>query len=676
MIGNVFMDNLWLAVVMPFIGFILIGVFYRARWHKLSALTAIAAVGVSTVIGWASAINYFFGGYLGQTMELKKFQWLQFSANLAASFGVLVDDISMVLVVVVTTISLSVHIYSVAYMGGDPGFRRYFAFLNLFTFSMLGLVVSVSIVQIFVFWELVGLSSFLLIGFYYSKPSAVAACKKAFIVTRFADFGFLIGLFLLGYFACGFDFIYLTSNDTIQKLASQHVPIIGVDILTLSALLIFAGAAGKSAMFPLHVWLPDAMEGPTPVSALIHAATMVVAGVYLVARMFPLYCHSEFALNTVMCIGAFTSLFAAIIALTQFDIKRVLAYSTLSQIGYMMLALGVASEENTSGFSASIFHLTTHACFKALLFLGAGSVIHALETNDLRKMGGLAGYMPWTHWTFLIACLTIAGVPPLSGFFSKDAILMAAFGSGHYLVFGVALATAGLTAFYMFRIYFMAFQGNLNNESAHPHESPILMRLVLVVLAILSSISGFLPFQRLVHRGEIFHEHGLLIPVVSVLVSGCGIITAWVFYGLGLPIADRFAYAFGPIYKWAFNKFYIDDLYYIVTHKIIFRYICSPFNWFDRNCVDGLMDLIAKAILLSGEWTRKTVVGKISVYLLWSVLGVILIILGLVSWSYLGLSIEKGLTAIAVVALVFVFVWQLILNLLNRSEPLKKIDRD
>jgi len=580
------------------------------------------------------------------------------------------------LCLVVTTISFFIHVYSQGYMHGDKGYRRFFAFLNLFTFSMLGLVLASSLLQMFVFWELVGLSSFLLIGYYWEKPSAVAACKKAFIVTRFADLGFLIGILLLAYYAKGLDFTYLTDQSTIEHLNSIKVPFLGLSLLPLSAILVYMGAAGKSAMFPLHIWLPDAMEGPTPVSALIHAATMVVAGVYLVARLFPIFAVAKEAVAVVLAVGTFTALFAAIIAITQFDIKRVLAYSTLSQLGYMMLALGVSSWEHPLGFTASMFHLTTHACFKALLFLCAGSVIHAVHTNDMREMGGLHSRMPITHATFLIACLAIAGIPPLSGFFSKDEILAAAWYSGHHLAFLVALFVAGLTAFYMFRLYFMTFWNEPKDieKHNHAHESPKSMTIALIALAIPTIFAGFIPFGNFVHRGEIEH-HGINWVIAgSALAFGIiGIGLAFILYFRPNDLPSRFAYAFGPIYKVVYHKFYIDELYLYVTHKIIFRLISAPFNWFDRHCVDGAMDLTAKATLKAGEWMRKTITGNLHTYFIWAISGVILI--SLLIWQ-MNEVVMWGLIILALGAILTVFIYQLVLNLLNKSEPLKRIDRD
>jgi len=429
-------------------------------------------------------------------------------------------------------------------------------------------------------------------------------------------------------------------------------------------------------MFPLHIWLPDAMEGPTPVSALIHAATMVVAGVYLVARMFPMYAASEAAIGVVMVVGAFTALFAAVIATTQFDIKRVLAYSTLSQLGYMMLALGVATMERPLGFTASMFHLTTHACFKALLFLGAGSVIHAVHTNDMREMGGLRHKLPWTHGTFLVACLAIAGVPPLSGFFSKDEILAAAWDNGHYLVFAVAMFVAGLTAFYMFRLYFMTFWSRPADPHryAHAHESPWSMLAPLVALAIPTVLAGFLPFGHYVSRGVLEH-HGInwLIAAPAIAAGLLGIGVAWMLYAAPNEASDRLAYAFGPFHKIIYHKFYVDEVYLFITKRIIFRGISAPFNVFDRRCVDGFMDLTAQASRLAGQWLRRTVTGHLQTYLFWMVAGAALLML--VLWQK-DSALPVWLGWIGLVTVGIVFAWQFVLVLQKKSEPLKRIDRD
>lgn len=487
--------------LIPLFFFLLLGIFYKKIKPPVSGW--LGTLGLLTVflISVFLAYNYFFvEGKIGDVYQtyVYKSDWMRFTDTLKIEMGVLIDPISVMMLIVVSTVSLLVHIYSTGYMKGDEGYTKFFAFLSLFTFSMMGLVLSTNLFQIYIFWELVGVSSFLLIGYYYTKPSAVAAAKKAFIVTRFADLGFLIGILVIGYYTGTFDFASLNSLEgpAIANWASQSF--MGLSVITWALILIFMGGAGKSAMFPLHIWLPDAMEGPTPVSALIHAATMVVAGVFLVARLFPVYYFVEdgFALQIVAWVGAFSSLFAAIIALTQTDIKRVLAFSTMSQIGYMMLALGVSGYYGHEGlgYMASMFHLFTHAMFKALLFLAAGSVIHAVHTNNLLEMGGLRKYLPVTHLTFLIAALSIAGFPGFAGFFSKDEILVATFEHSK-LLYGMGITVAFLTAFYMFRLYFGIFWNKQREYKHAPHESPLAMTLPLMVLAFLSIATGYIHFS-------------------------------------------------------------------------------------------------------------------------------------------------------------------------------------
>ena len=487
-------------LLIPVILFFVIGLFGHSMKPMQAGLLGTAGLSVIATLSYITAFTYFTqkigDGY--QSLELFQFTWLRFTDNLVIHLGILLDPLSVMMLVVITTVSLMVHVYSLGYMKGEVGFSRYFAFLSLFTFSMLGLVVATNIFQMYMFWELVGVSSYLLIGFYYQRPSAVAAAKKAFIVTRFADLGFLIGILLLSFYTNTFDFGSLTDINGPAITEQSSTIFLGMSATTWAMLLIFMGGAGKSAMFPLHIWLPDAMEGPTPVSALIHAATMVVAGVYLVARLFPIYHFAApDALEVVAYIGCFTSLFAAVIACTQLDIKRVLAYSTLSQIGYMMVALGVSGYggEAGLGYMAALFHLFTHAFFKALLFLGAGSVIHAVHSNLMTDMGGLRKHMPLTHATFLIACLTISGIPPLSGFFSKDEILVAAF-EHHKLIFAVQWIVAGITAFYMFRLYFNIFWNSTPRYAHVPHESPPTMTIPLIILALASVFSGLCSIPR------------------------------------------------------------------------------------------------------------------------------------------------------------------------------------
>jgi NADH-quinone oxidoreductase subunit L len=427
-----------LIPLLPLASFLLLGLYGKRIFRNASGIVGTLSLFTSFLLSVYTAFGYFFdyGKVNGiyQKLVPLKLSWLEFSNGLAIDMGIILDPISVMMIVVVTFISLMVHIYSLAYMKGEERFPIYYSFLSLFTFSMLGLVLSSNIFQIYIFWELVGVSSFLLIGFYYNKPSAVAASKKAFIVTRFADLGFLIGILVLSFYSGTLDF-----NTLIQRLtspgSSELNTVITSSFLGISALnwgltLVFMGGAGKSALFPLHIWLPDAMEGPTPVSALIHAATMVVAGVYLVARLFPVLAISApEVLRLITLVGVISALIAALIACTQTDIKRVLAYSTMSQVGFMMFALGISGYggEEGIGFTSSMFHLFTHALFKALLFLGAGAVIHYVHSNEMKDMGGLRKHLPITHITFLIACLAIAGVPPFSGFFSKEGILLAAY---------------------------------------------------------------------------------------------------------------------------------------------------------------------------------------------------------------------------------------------------------
>jgi NADH-quinone oxidoreductase subunit L len=595
-----FSYTIWIPLL-PFLMFILLGLAGHKLKPKLSGLFGTFGLAVVTVLSYLTAYKYFFtsekvdGAY--QKITAFNTVWLQLTDKLHIDLGVLLDPISVMMLVVISTVSFMVHIYSLGYMKGEKGFERFFAFLSLFSFSMLGLVLATNIFQMYIFWELVGVSSFLLIGFYYQKPSAVRASKKAFIVTRFADLGFLIGILILSFNTKTFDFITLTDPSGTAIAQGGGIAFMGLSVMTWSMIFVFMGGVGKSAMFPFHIWLPDAMEGPTPVSALIHAATMVVAGVYLVARMFPIYSLSApVALEVVAYVGAFSSLFAAVIACTQTDIKRVLAYSTMSQIGYMMLALGVSGYGGHEGlgYMASMFHLFTHAMFKALLFLGAGAIIHAVHTNHMTEMGGLRKYLPITHITFLIACLTIAGIPPLSGFFSKDEILAAAFHSNK-LLFAVEYAVAGLTAFYMFRLYFSIFWGKETHYHHTPHEAPATMTIPLIILAAGSVFTGFIPFNELVTTdGKVFEtELELIVAIPSVLIGLIGIGIAYLMYKKENGIPDKLAATFKYGYRWAYNKFYIDEVYLFVTKKIIFRFISEPIAWFDRHIVDGTMNAIA-----------------------------------------------------------------------------------
>lgn len=630
--------NLGYIILIPFIPlaiFLLLGIFNQKIKPSVSGYFGVFGLLVSTVLSFYAAYQYFFvsaklnGVY--QTF-VEKTVWMNFTDSLHIDMGILIDPISVMMLVVVSLVSLMVHIYSRGYMKGDDGYTRFFAFLSLFSFSMYGLVLATNLFQIYIFWELVGVSSYLLIGYYYTRASAVAAAKKAFVVTRFADLGFLIGILIIGYYTGSFDFETLNNPEGSAILNWASTSFMGLSALTWALILIFIGGAGKSAMFPLHIWLPDAMEGPTPVSALIHAATMVVAGIYLVARLFPMYYFVEdgFALQIVAFVGAFSALFAAIIAITQTDIKRVLAFSTMSQLGYMMLALGVSGYEGHEGlgYMASMFHLFTHAMFKALLFLCAGSVIHAVHSNYLKDMGGLRKYMPITNITFLIAALAISGIPPFAGFWSKDEILAASF--EHYtLIYFVGIFVAGLTAFYMFRIYFGIFWGKEKKYADTPHESPFSMTFPLVVLALLSIGGGFIPFSEYVTADKAGFEAHIDYPLaaIAVTVGLMGIALAWVFYKKESGLADRFATLFGVFYKWTNDTFYFDEIYLFVARKIFFKRVAAPIARFDKKYVDGTM----AGIGFKTVWTSKKIKGlqsgKIQDYAFAFVSGVVIIAL-------------------------------------------------
>jgi NADH-quinone oxidoreductase subunit L len=589
---------------------------------------------LSLVVAW----QYFFvqGLQDGVYQQIVAYNttWLRLTDTLLISMGSLVDPISVMMLIVVTTVSLMVNLYSIGYMKGEVGFQRFFSFLSLFAFAMLGLVLATNIFQMYIFWELVGVSSYLLIGFYYTKPSAVAASKKAFIVTRFADLGFLVGILIISWLTGSFDFKdiipQLTDPNSAAFASGSKTLFFGLSTLTWSVIFVFMGGAGKSAMFPLHIWLPDAMEGPTPVSALIHAATMVVAGVYLVARLFPIYALSApVGLEVVAYVGAFTSLFAAVIACTQFDIKRILAFSTLSQIGYMMLALGVSGYggEHGLGFTASMFHLFTHAMFKALLFLGAGAIIHAVHSNYMYDMGGLRKYLPITHITFAIAVLAISGIPPFAGFFSKDEILVAAY-EENKLLFFVEYLVAGITAFYMSRLYFSVFWGKNVKYHHTPHEAPKTMTIPLMFLGLASVLGGLIHFSKYVSSDlapyeSVFHWN---IAIPSILIALAGIGLAAFMYMKETDIPDRVAKSLSGFYTATYNKFYIDEIYLFITKKIIFNYISRPVAWFDRHIVDGSMNGVARVTARTSEMIKDFQSGQLQKYGFVFVSGVLLLV--------------------------------------------------
>ena len=603
----------WLIPVLPFLSFLIIA-FVTKRSKGLSSTISIIAI--LTALGLAIAIGIGViqsGSEIVEHPVITSVDWLSIN-GLKINFGTLIDPLSAMMLFVVTLVASMVQIYSVGYMHGDKGYSRYFAYQSLFAMSMLGLVISTNLLQLFIFWELVGLCSYLLIGFWFFKVSAREAAKKAFITTRVGDFGLLLAiLFLYNKFGT-LDFAALSAA---MDTPFQDVALIGgISYLTVMAFLLFIGPVGKSGQFPLHVWLPDAMEGPTPVSALIHAATMVVAGVYLVGRTYFLFEHASGAvLNFVAGLGAFTALFAASIAVVQNDIKRILAYSTLSQLGYMMFALGVGS------MSASMFHLMTHAFFKALMFLGAGSVIHALHTTqDIWEMGGLWKKMKITGWTFFIGVLAISGVPPFAGFWSKDEILAAALHNGHPVIYAVGLFTAFLTAFYMCRLFFVAFMGPEKKEN-HPHESPWVMTLPLIILAFFSIVGGFaaLPehnFSFFVHSGHYEHEAMAWgLAGISVLAGLAGITLAYLVYVKKAIAAESIVARFPRVYKLLQNKYYIDEIYLWLIHNVMDGF-AKVLYWFDIYIIDGIINLIGLTTRGCGSALRRTQTGQLQTYAL------------------------------------------------------------
>ena len=631
-------------LALPLLSFLILALAGMKMPHKAAGTLGTLSLATVTILAYITAAQYFGAGRgadgLFPTLTPYNITWLPLTESLHIDMGIMLDPISVMMLIVISTVSLMVHIYSFGYMKGEKGFQRYYAFLSLFTFSMLGLVVATNIFQMYVFWELVGVSSYLLIGFYYTKKEAIAASKKAFIVTRFADLFFLVGILFYGYYAGTFSFA-----PDVRLLASAGI------IIPVALGLMFIGGAGKSAMFPLHIWLPDAMEGPTPVSALIHAATMVVAGVYLVARMFPIFI--EFApevLHIIAYIGAFTALYAAVVACAQTDIKRVLAFSTISQIAFMMVALGVCTSSDPHagglGYMASMFHLFTHAMFKGLLFLGAGAIIHAVHSNESKFMGGLRKYMPVTHVTFLIACLAIAGIPPFSGFFSKDEILTACY--DYSLVMGVFMSgVAALTAFYMFRLYYLIFWGKSHyetelvlfnkgrtEEKPHaPHEAPLTMTLPLMILATVSCIAGFIPFGKFISsNGHAYDIHlNTAVAASSILLAIGGIVTATIMYmkehnkvTLTLKVRSK------KFITAAYHRFYMDELWLFVTKKIIFRGISRPIAWFDKKVIDGFMDLLATSTQGLARQIKGFQSGNIQSYCIWFLHGVMILALILI----------------------------------------------
>lgn len=635
------MSTIQIALIplIPLFSFVLLGLFGRKYLSKYSGWIGTMGLLISAVLSALTAAWYFSGAGMQngayQPIRPFNFTWLEFYPGVSIDMGILLDPVSVMMLVVVTFVSLMVHVFSLGYMHGEQRFATYYAFLSLFTFSMLGLVMSTNIFQIYMFWELVGVSSFLLIGFYFEKPSAVAASKKAFIVTRFADLGFLIGILILGFGAETLDFgalIARLGDSTNPFYQSMQVwTFMGMSALTWGLLLVFMGGAGKSAMLPFHIWLPDAMEGPTPVSALIHAATMVVAGVFLVARLFPVYVLDFTAMQVVTWIGVCSALFAAIIACTQTDIKRVLAYSTMSQIGFMMFGLGVSGmgEMNGLGYMASLFHLFTHAFFKSLLFLAAGAVIHMVHSNEMSDMGGLRKLAPVTHAVFLAGCLAIAGIPPFAGFFSKEEILMAAY-EHHLPVYIIAVAVSGLTAFYMFRLYFMIFWNKPANLHSDHNEGDWSMKLPMLILGLCSVFAGFAPVHHWITSDGRALETELHpgFAVIPVGLAIAGIAMAAYLYRTESNRPAALAASMGNFYRAAFRKFYFDELYLFITQKILFKGVGQTAAWIDRTMVDGLVNGTAKYVNRLSDRIKGIQSGQLqsyAAYLFAGILGFLLL---------------------------------------------------
>ena len=649
--------------VLPLAAFA-VQVFWGRRLPRGGDWVPLAAISISFLLSLRYFVLALSAYDPGWRLEIDSWVWLDLGAA-KISVGLLVDNITAVMLMVVTVVSGLVHLYSIGYMHGDPRYSRFFGFLAIFSFSMLGLVLVDNFLLLYVFWELVGLSSYLLIGFWYEKPSAAAACKKAFLVNRIGDLGFFVGIMIIFWKVGAFDFASVYEGVASGRLSGG--------LLTVAGLCLFCGAVGKSAQFPLHVWLPDAMEGPTPVSALIHAATMVAAGVYMVTRMFPILTPD--ALVAIAYIGAITAILGATIAVAQYDIKRVLAYSTISQLGYMIMGLGVGA------YVAGFFHLMTHAAFKACLFLGSGSVIHAVEhafhkthnesdPQDMRNMGGLREKMPLTFWTFLIATIALAGVPLTSGFLSKDAILAGALGFGgfsrpvHFLLPLLGFAAAGLTAFYMFRLIFLTFYGKPKERTLveYAHESPGVMTVPLIVLAVLSiwifyawnPLGGEGWFQHLVKRpeagllagsgaplpiepgatvyaagsdGDAAHAAHYPAMILSLLVAGAGIYTAyWKYYNRReeMIALEATLLQSGGIFRMLNRKWYFDELYEatFVRAVMVGR---TVLNWFDAHIVDGLVNLSATLTRgisfidrLFDEWVVDGCVNAIAGVIRWA----------------------------------------------------------
>ncbi len=633
------MEYTWLIPFFPFLGFLINGLIGHWFKKKIVAFIACAAIGLSFLCGLITFLKLLNFPADQRFFEPIFYTWIK-SGIIKINAGFLIDPLSMVMVLVVTGVSFLIHIYASEYMEEDPGYVRFFVYLNLFVCMMLLLVLGNNFLLLFVGWEGVGLCSYLLIGFWYEKDSASNAGKKAFIVNRVGDFGFILAIFLIAW-----TFHTLNFKEVFEKAPQMFQ--VGNITITIATLLLLLGATGKSAQIPLYVWLPDAMEGPTPVSALIHAATMVTAGVYMVARCSVLYALAPFSLGMVAVIGCVTAVFAATMALVQWDMKRILAYSTISQIGYMFLGCGVGA------FAAGIFHLMTHAFFKALLFLGAGSVSHALAGElDIRKMGNLYKKMPITYITFLSATLAIAGIVPFAGFFSKDEILFESFVNHYPVLYVLGLGGALLTAFYMFRLFFIAFHGESHVDKdveKHIHEPTWRMLLPLSILGVLSLMGGWiqLPF---VHNGKVLagflspvfhkaheisvaHPEGIhhwlegVLMAVSLVVAGLGIGIAYVFYIKNQNIPKKLAEIFSPIHKLLFNKYYVDEIYQAIIVRPLYNLSEGLCKYFDQAIIDGIVNGSGKIIRGASSVIRKVHTGYVQLYAFVMLLGACIIIL-------------------------------------------------
>ena len=604
------MKLVWVIPLFPLLSFVLLLVIGK----RLRATSAYIGIGL-TFLALIGSLLVLIDRFQSPTYKAVV-DWLTIG-EIQVTMGVEVSQLNALMLVIVSLVSVLVHIYSIGYMHGDGRIPAFFAYLGLFTFAMLGLVISPNLLQLYIFWELVGLGSFLLIGFYFHKDAAKRAAKKAFIMTRIGDIGLFLGIILLFWKTGSFEYGAIFSAVENGTLTPGWV--------TATALLIFVGAIGKSGQFPLHTWLPDAMEGPTPVSALIHAATMVAAGVYLVATMFPLFAASETALLTVAIIGAFTAIFAAAIATVQKDIKRILAYSTVSQLGFMMLALGSA------GYVAGVFHLTTHAFFKALLFLAAGSVIHAIHSQNIDEMGGLWKKLRRTGPLFLIGTLALTGFPLLSGFFSKDEILISVWNSGHIVLFSVALLTSILTAFYMFRLFFLVFTGTPRTDASEVKESPGSMIVPMMILGFLSIFAGYVntPWfgtffgDWLVEGNQyIGHAHAegpIWIPIAAIFAFLIGSGTAYLMYGRRKinSVEDEIP---GPLYQMLSNKFYIDEIYEYTIVRVV-KFIGVLLSWIEKYFLQGILATVSFVVQFASSKGSDAHNGQIQIYGMIAVLG-------------------------------------------------------